>query len=217
VKGHSRRSGRPIIRSGWLGPLALLIVMIAAPSASDAIAANDRQRNANHCVVSSGVDLNGLFDVPEQIVTGTTPSCSEVGSGERWRPSAIPWFLNQSFEVVPDGFVPAGATPLEDFVAKFAGVRYVVDPGTRRERTYAFADVDDLWTGTFAGTPLVSPITLAVLKPLPVGDHEVETYWRFSATHCDGFGNATGPQGNCFPAGETQLPTIQFRVTPGHF
>jgi hypothetical protein len=199
-----------------LGPLALLIVVIAALSASDAVAANHREEKENHCINSIGVDLNEFFGVSEQIVTGTTPSCSEVGSGERWRPSAIPWFVNHSFEVVPEGFVPAGATPLEDFVAKFAGVRYVVDPATRRELTYAYANVNDLWIGTFAGTPLVSPITLVALKPLPVGDHEVETYWRFSAMHCDGFGDAIGPQGNCFPAGETRLPTIEFEVTPVH-
>jgi hypothetical protein len=55
------------------------------------------------------------------------------------RPSVMPWFMNRGFEAVSEGFVPAGATPLEDFVAKFTGVRYVVDPGSKRERTYAFA------------------------------------------------------------------------------
>jgi len=60
----------------------------------------------------------------------------------------VPWFMNHNFAVVPDGFAPAGATPLEDFVAKFTGVKYVVDPGSSRERTYAFTNADDLWTGT---------------------------------------------------------------------
>ena len=44
-----------------------------------------------------------------------------------------------------------------------------------------------------------------------------ETYWRFSAMHCDGFSDDTGPGGNCFPAGETQLPTMAFDVTPGRY
>jgi hypothetical protein len=40
---------------------------------------------------------------------------------------------DHGFEVVPAGFVPAGA--LKDFVAKFAAARYVIDPGTNQERT----------------------------------------------------------------------------------
>ena len=102
-------------------------------------------------------------------------------------------------------------------MAKFTGVRYVIDPGTERQRTSVFTNAGDLWTGTFAGFPLVNPLTLAALAPLPVGQHEVETYWRFSAMHCDGFSDDTGPGGNCFPAGETQLPTMAFDVTPGRY
>jgi hypothetical protein len=75
------------------------------------------------------------------------------------RPSVMPWFMNRGFEVVSEGFVPAGATPLEDFVAKFTGVRYVVDPGSKRERNYAYANVGDLWIGSFYGFPLCNPLT----------------------------------------------------------
>jgi hypothetical protein len=35
--------------------------------------------------------------------------------------------------------------------------------------------------------------------------------------HCNGFGDTIGPpDGDCFPAGETQLPTMAFEVVPGH-
>ena len=37
-----------------------------------------------------------------------------------------------------------GRRRLEDFVAKFIGVKYVVDPGTSKEKTYVFGNVDDL-------------------------------------------------------------------------
>ena len=202
------RSRRPLCRVAAI----VLVALVAAPATASATPVKD-----NHCVVPSGDDLNRLFSVSEQIITGTSPSCTEAGSGERWRPSVMPWFMNHTFAVVPPGYVPAGATPLEDFVAKFAGVRYVVDRDTIRERTYVLTNVGDLWRGTDFGFPLVNPLTLAALAPLPVGSHEVETYWRFSAMHCDGFGDDTGPGGNCFPAGETQLPTMTFEVTPDRY
>ena len=79
--------------------------------------------------------------------------------------------------------------------------------------TYVLTNVRALFTGTFNGSPFVKPLTLGTLKPLPVGNHTVATYWRFRALHCDGFGAAPD---NCFSAGETQLPTMAFTVTPGH-
>jgi hypothetical protein len=213
VRGRTcfTKSGRRP-RASAAGLIALAVsVAIAALGGGEASAAKERE---NHCIAPSGVDLNEFYGVSEQIVT---PFCTEVGSGERWTRSAG-WLMNHSFEVVPEGFVPAGVTPLEDFVAKFAGVRYVVDPGTKRERTYVFADTADLWTGTNPdGFPLVNPLTLGALRPLPPGDHVLETYWRFSAMHCDGLGDATGPGGNCIPAGEVQLSTMRFDVTPAHF
>lgn len=171
----------------------------------------------NHCVVPSGVDLNALWGVAEQVVTGKSPSCRDVGTGERFRPSVTAWFLNRTFEVTPAGFEPAGATPVEDFVAKFAAVRYVIDPGTRQARSYLFTNDGNLATAISFGLPVVNPLTLGTVGPLRVGTHKIETYWTFGAPHCDGFGADTGPGGNCFPAGETQLPTMTFEVRPGHF
>jgi hypothetical protein len=35
---------------------------------------------------------------------------------------------------------------------------------------------------------------------------------------CDGLGDDTGAfPSNCFPGGDTQLPTMAFSVVPGHF
>jgi hypothetical protein len=192
---------------------AVALLAVAALSFAGAGPASADRPAANHCIPPSGVDLNVLFGVSEQIVAPGSPSCTIVDSGERWRPSVMPWFVNLTFAVTPAGFVPGGATPLQDFVAKFTGVRYVVDAGSVRQITYELTNVRALFKGTFNGFPLVNPLTLAALKPLPVGDHTVATYWRFRAMHCDGFGAAPD---NCFSAGETQLPTMAFTVTPGH-
>jgi hypothetical protein len=171
----------------------------------------------NRCVTPSGLNLNDLFGVTEQIVAPGSASCTEVAAGETFRPSVMPWFMNTTFAVTPEGFVPAGDTPLDDFVAKFARVEYVIDPGTTQQRRYVFANDGNLWTGTFGEVALANPLTLGTVPPLPVGPHTIETYWVFSALHCDGFGDDTGPNGNCFPAGPTQLPTMTFEVTPSHF
>jgi hypothetical protein len=154
--------------------------------------------------------LNELFDVSDQIVYFFCPT---VDAGQHWT-FTIPWFMNTSFESVPPEFVPAGDTPLEDFVAKFVAVKYVVDPGTEEEKTYVFPNSDMLWTGVLADLPAVNTLTLGSVQPLSVGQHLVEVYWEFSALHCDGL--AANLEENCIPAGETLFRRTTFEVISGH-
>jgi hypothetical protein len=79
----------------------------------------------NHCVHPNGTDLNALYGISEQIVTRF---CPEVLAGEHWTAPGPPWQMNTSFESMPDGFVPAGATPLDDFRAKFVGAVHEIVP-----------------------------------------------------------------------------------------
>ena len=77
--------------------------------------------------------------------------------------------------------MPAGNTPSEDFVAKFAAVKYVADPGTTQWRAYLLTnDGIEVFPGIF-GFPVVNPLTLGALRRLPVGPHVVETYWSTCA------------------------------------
>ena len=121
--------------------------------------------------------------------------------------------LNTSFEAVPEGFVPAGATPLEDFLAKFVAIKYVIDPGTRQEQTYVYPTSDKLWIDTIAGFPAVWPGTLSNLQPLSVGEHFVVVYWVFNAMHCDGFGTVV--EENCLGPGEVAYVALGFEVISG--
>ena len=166
----------------------------------------------NHCITPLGTDLNLLYGISTQFVT---PFCTQVDSGETWTtPGGTPWIVNTSFAAIPEGFVPAGATPLEDFLAKFTSAKVVVDPGTSEEKTYIFPKSNKLWMGTFIGLPAVQTATLTILKPLSVGMHTVQLYWVFSAMHCDGFGNVI--QDNCLGPGEVAYgPLITFQVMPG--
>jgi hypothetical protein len=158
----------------------------------------------NHCIAPDGADLNVIYGVSAQIVTGF---CSQVELGERWVAPGAPWSMNDTFKLVPRDFVPAGATPLDDFRAKFQGVKFVIDPGTAQEKTVVFSNTDDLFIGSgsqFPGTPenwdVVSPVTMGTLSPLPAGPHVVDVYWLFSAMHCDGLGKKI--TSNCLTAGE---------------
>jgi len=190
-------------RRGVIVTVGLLVTSLSL-GASGSSAAPD---TVTPCITPSGIDLNERYGVSEAIVA---PFCTEVASGRRWRVST-PWFMSPSFDAVPDGFEPAGETPIEDFIAKFIGVKYVVDPGTSQERTYAFGNVDDL---SLIDDVLANPITLGRLGPSSVGDHVVDSYLMFSAMHCDGL--AASLEENCLPAGEVYYSSVQFTVTPGH-
>ena len=119
--------------------------------------------------------------------------------------------MNTTFASAPAGFVPAGATPLDDFLAKFVAAKYVVDPGTRQAKTYVFPKSSRLWTGQVDGLPAVTTATLGLLQPLSPGQHLVEVYWGMSAQHCDALGDVIAD--NCLPAGEVLFNRIPFVVT----
>jgi hypothetical protein len=163
-------------------------------------------QDGNHCVNSSGVDLNDLYGVSEQI---REFNCRVVSAGEHWiRP--IWWITNTAADsVYPAGYVPARAAPLDDFVSKLTAVEFVIDGGTHQERTYTFGASGIVRTDVHAeqvdpgawGAPYPMASILARLRPLSVGQHFVEAFVVLSAKHCDGF--TTDPDLSCLPAGET--------------
>jgi hypothetical protein len=175
-----------------------------------------KTKPGNHCISpSTGIDLNRYFGIAEQIVTSFCPT---VGAGGRWSTGG-PWFMAPTFGPVPGGFVPAGATPAEDFRAKFTALKLVIDPGTHQEKIIVFPTNDRLFVDTdeprFNGLVFVTPTTLGTVQPLSVGEHIVDVFWVFRAMHCDGL--AANVEQNCFPVGETKyIPGLPFQVTPGH-
>ena len=204
VVGFTEKCWR--LRHGVIVTLGVLVTCLGLGASGSSAAPNA----VTPCFSPSGVDLNERYGVSEVIVA---PFCTEVSSGRRWTVSNR-WFMSPTFEAVPDGFEPAGETPLEDFVAKFIGVKYVVDSGTSRERTYVFGKVADLAILDDGLDVFVNPLTLGALKPSSVGDHVVDSYLLFNALHCDGL--AAVLEENCLPAGETYFSSVQFTVTPGH-
>jgi hypothetical protein len=184
------------------------------------VRAHAKSKLGNHCLTPSGLDLNEFLGIAEEVVASF---CPEVDSGERWTTSG-PWFVNGHFAAVPEEFVPAGETPVEDFQAKFTALKLVIDPGSPQERAVVFPNTGDVFAGPgnaiFPDAPeevlVLIPASLGTVQPLPVGNHVVHGYWIFSAMHCDGFGTDTTPGGNCFPSGATRLLQLPFKVVPGH-
>jgi hypothetical protein len=201
---HPLRFGRRIA-----APLVAVAASLVVAASGVWAPAEALPKWGNHCISPFG-DLNELYGISQQIVNRF---CPEVDSGERWTAPGPPWLVNTSFEIVPEDFVPAGATPLEDFVAKFVALKYVIDPGTTQQRTLVYPTGPRLWTGIIEDFPAVSPAPLSRVRPLSVGEHTVETYWVMSAMHCDGF--AAVIEENCLGPGEVFYLSVQFEVTPG--
>jgi hypothetical protein len=176
----------------------------------------------NHCFTPEGVDVNELLGVSEHLVAPGEP-CGPVGAGEFYVPAspASSWAANTSWEVVPDDYTPAAATPVEDFLSKLISVTFVIDPGTRRARSYRFRAQDvatvvrerDLFPLS-GNDELLFVSFLAKLPPLPPGDHTYDAFVEMSARSCDGLGIREGEPGliNCVPAGTTQICRVDFTV-----
>ena len=176
--------------------------------------AGDSERN--HCVSPEGVDANELLGISEQIFV--PEACAVVQTGEFYVPLGAPgfWYMNTFWESLPADYTPSAPTPLEDFISKVRSMTYVVDPGTKHERSYRFRaqDIIDVRTlGDFfpeTGPDWPTALFLAKLPPLPVGDHRLAASIEMSARHCDGLG--TEPARNCLGAGITTITVCPFTV-----
>jgi hypothetical protein len=177
-------------------------------------------RDANHCIFFTGVDLNELFEVPEQFQHFACPA--DLSAGEHWRPFVI-WITENGVDsVYPPGYVPSRPEPVDDFVSKLT-VKVVTDAGTRQEKTYVFSPAaavrTDVRFDQLEGDPEAPPLPMAVtmprMKPLSVGEHTFEVTWVLSAQHCDGAFAVV--EQSCLPAGELPIDGGRLTVTkPAH-
>ena len=176
----------------------------------------------NHCITPAGTDANEVLGVAEQLVIFDAPEeagCGPVSTGEFWIPIlAAIWVANTSFEIVPPGYEPSAATPMEDFLSKAETITYIIDSGTARERTYRYRVQDVVKVHTVdefvpSWWPQPYPIAqfLAKLPPLPPGQHTYTAALQMSARTCDGLGTTEGS--NCIGPGTFVLCTLPFTVT----
>jgi hypothetical protein len=161
----------------------------------------------NHCLTPAGDDLNEVFSTRDAMIT---PFCTEAHVGDRWRKVLRAAVAGDDF-VFPAGYSPSRLPLEQDLLAKVVSLRYVVDAGSRQERTYLFT-LDDLIIETGAlpdGTRFARWVTPS-LHPLPLGTHTVDEYTTLSAEFWDGLGLEPGVNG--YPAGESLADSVQFTV-----
>jgi len=178
-------------------PLAALVgaLVAVALTAAPASAGVGPAHSEHHCVSPTGHDLNDIHDTPYQIATEFCP----VVVGEPWALTSL-WITATDHSRIPPGYVPSQPTPIEDFVAKVAGVRYVIDAGTRQERTYTRTAAEVLQPRDLPDIGLPTMGIFSLFRPLSVGSHTVDMFVTMSADHWDGID--LDPGGNLLPAGE---------------
>ncbi|HVE91496.1 MAG TPA: hypothetical protein VNE62_04210 [Actinomycetota bacterium] len=205
----SRHKESVMTHSIGVGRLRLLAAIVVATSILQSGGSAAARTSGEHCFTPGGADLNQLHGTDARIVA---PFCREVLAGERWIPAAA-WVANSHYEVLPAGYVPAAPYPIEDFNAKFVRARYVIDRGSRQERSWTFLASEVVREGlTYPGTDLPMSALIAVLRPLPVGRHSADIFVTMSADHWDGFGD--DPAVDLVRAGETHWASVSFTVRP---
>jgi hypothetical protein len=170
----------------------------------------------NHCVSPEGVDANELLGISQPLFMPGV--CDVFKAGDFYVPLGPGWLtMNTFWEAVPADYTPSAPTPLEDLTSKVRSMIYVVDPGTRHERTYRFRAQDIMDVRTLHDFfPVTGPdwpvaLFLAKLPPASIGDHRLATSIDMSARSCDGLGSEPS---DCLPAGITRLQVCPFKVVP---
>lgn len=193
--------------------MTLLAAALAMATTAPA-AASPRVR---HCVVPegrslpAGTDLNAMFGY-EASIANNSNGCGTLLTGAPWgMPTGF--YFSKTWQAMPPGFVPAGPTPRQDFIAKFVAIRYVVDKGTRQEFSVEFPNSPKLWTGDvighdsgigdFSQYDWAQPMTLGSIRPLSPGTHTVDKTVIMSGPQCDGLYDVF--EWSCLPAGETYV------------
>ena len=191
------------------GAVTALLISVVPPASGDQ---PSRENNCVHPV--SGVNLNELFGVPEQLVY----ACGGPTVGEYWRPFVGYFGAEASDAVYPPGYVPLHASPVDDALAKIT-IQVVTDGGTREEKTYSFSPSDEDAFHTDVTLHDINPanpdlpgfIVIPRMAPLSLGHHTVQLFWVLTAQHCDGL--STEEAESCLPAGANPLALRPFDVS----
>jgi hypothetical protein len=155
-----------------------------------------------HCLSPSGFDINAAYGIEQPLVSSF---CTEIPDRVPWRAHAA-WITNPTHEIIPPGYQPKAAKPIDDFAKKFVRAKYVLDPGTPRQKTFIF-DITQLRR---ARPPDAFLWASGPLRAMEEGSHVVDVYIFLWADHWDGLG--VEPELHRLPAGESFFDRYTFTV-----
>jgi hypothetical protein len=179
---------------------AVLAALVVAGPAAPA----EAKSRFTPCIVN-GTNVQEKYGLSVSVVT---PDCNQIQAGS-WT-TGIGWYSAKTWQAIPAGYHPEGATPIEDFVAHFGSMKLVIDGGTSKAFTVEWSKASDLWRGSDADWDYANTITLGTVRKLPLGSHTVARSLVLTALTCDG--TSADPSLSCVPAGETYVDTLSFTV-----
>jgi hypothetical protein len=193
--------------------LAVGTTLLAAPSAT----ASPR---VEPCIwPDTGTNLQTYFDVSVSLVIPPA-DCGQVRTGSPWATPVV-FYVARTWEQVPPGYQPVGATPLDELEADLVSVRLIVDEGTPQEFTVERSGPQihvqtAAWDEVYPDDPdwlLVDIGTHITMRPLPPGTHTVSGEFVLDAPACDG--TSADYDQSCIPAGVFAYPSTRtFTVVP---
>jgi hypothetical protein len=203
MSANHRSNSRRVRRITMIFAILLASLSTGLAGMPAAYAAND----ADPCISPTGTNINAFYGVSVAVIA---PFCTQIEVGQQFAVTSL-WVMSPTFKHVTKSFVPAGGTPTEDFVAKFAGATYVFDAGTEQESAHFLANGPGLATGFLAnGLAYANTITMGTFRPLSPGTHTIQIFFSFEAMHCDGFGKVIGE--NCLGPGSVLFDSWTFEV-----
>jgi len=195
---------------------AACLVSTTALFASPGAAASPR---VQPCIwPATGTNLQQYFGVSVSLVIPS--ACDSIKAGSKWA-TPLAFYVARSWEHVPDGYEPSGATPLEELENDLTVVRFIIDEGTphqftvERSASQIHFRVRD-WQEVYPDDPdwvFVDVGSHIAMRPLPPGTHTIRGEFVVSRLTCDG--TSSDVNQSCIPPGQFEYPSTRtFTVVP---
>jgi hypothetical protein len=204
-KSARRRSASALAMAAVLTSAFVTTVATAAPASASP--------RVPPCIwPDTGTNLQQYFGVTSSLVIPS--ACDAVPTGSTWSTPVV-FYVARTWEHIPTGIVPIGATPLDELVDRLTKIRLIVDEGKPGaftvERTVGqihFTTAD--WQEVYPDDPdwlLVDVGTHITMRPLPVGQHTVRGEFEVNGPTCDG--TTADADLSCIPTGVFDYPSTR--------
>jgi hypothetical protein len=205
-KGARRRSASALAMAAVLTSVFVTAVGTAAPASASP--------RVQPCIwPDTGTNLQQYFGVTSSLVI-PSGGCGTVLTGSTWSTPVV-FYVARTWEHIPAGYQPTGATPLEELVDDLTKVRLIVDEGKPGaftvERTIDQIHVTTAdWQEVFPDDPdwlLVDIGTHITMPPLRAGQHTVRGEFEVDSPACDG--TSADFDLSCIPTGVFDSPSTR--------